>query len=210
MKPFYCWNCKYFKPVGIARSGRCHRYAPHSLDYYGLNAQIGFKYLTHGVSEDESSTDGFCPVEKLSVTFNALEGATYRISYYHEIGITSPTGDIGIANAQVQIDNALTISDADYDRVPDAVVNTNYGENTGGYYLTNTLSAGSHHVDIDYRARYGTTAFIRRARILIEQMLDSAIIDSTTKFALIEDAGPGSWCGQYRDNNAIVPPIPAP
>jgi hypothetical protein len=38
-KPFYCWQCKYFKPDNPAtlRSGRCHRFAPHSLDYYGFS-----------------------------------------------------------------------------------------------------------------------------------------------------------------------------
>lgn len=38
-KPFYCWQCKYFKPDDslTLKSGRCHRFAPHSLDYYGFS-----------------------------------------------------------------------------------------------------------------------------------------------------------------------------
>jgi hypothetical protein len=37
-KPYSCWQCAYFKPDDPehSTSGRCHRFAPHSLDYYGF------------------------------------------------------------------------------------------------------------------------------------------------------------------------------
>lgn len=37
-KNFECWSCQYFKPDDAISliSGRCHRFAPHSLDYYGF------------------------------------------------------------------------------------------------------------------------------------------------------------------------------
>lgn len=38
-KPYNCWSCRFFKadnPLS-SRVGRCHRFAPHSLDYYGFS-----------------------------------------------------------------------------------------------------------------------------------------------------------------------------
>jgi hypothetical protein len=38
-KPYSCWDCAYFKADDPAHStqGRCHRFAPHALDYYGFS-----------------------------------------------------------------------------------------------------------------------------------------------------------------------------
>jgi hypothetical protein len=38
-KPYSCWQCAYFKADDPEHSvsGRCHRYAPHALDYYGFS-----------------------------------------------------------------------------------------------------------------------------------------------------------------------------
>jgi hypothetical protein len=37
-KNYSCWQCAYFKPDDPEHgtSGRCHRFAPHALDYYGF------------------------------------------------------------------------------------------------------------------------------------------------------------------------------
>jgi hypothetical protein len=64
-KPFYCWQCKYFKAdnPGVSRAGRCHRFAPHSLDYYGFTGiSVETPLTTKGDLYGYSTEDTRIPV----------------------------------------------------------------------------------------------------------------------------------------------------
>jgi hypothetical protein len=64
-KPFYCWQCKYFKADDPAssRAGRCHRFAPHSLDYYGFTGiSVETPLTTKGDLYGYSTEDTRVPV----------------------------------------------------------------------------------------------------------------------------------------------------
>jgi hypothetical protein len=119
-------------------------------------------YVADGSSEGESSTTSGTYQQKLRVTTPSLtSGVRYKIEYQFETGVTADS-DIAF---RVQLDNTTTICEGVFKNHPYA---TRY-EIQSGFYFSTTLS-GVVDIDVDYYLGYGSTAYIRRARILVTRV----------------------------------------
>jgi hypothetical protein len=97
-------------------------------------------------------------VQKLRLTTASLSAGDYRIGYSFEVTNNTATA---VTEYQVQVDDTTTIASG---RNP-TLNNADDYVSVSGFVIV-TLTAGTHDIDIDYRA-VGFTAKIRRARIEI-------------------------------------------
>jgi hypothetical protein len=117
----------------------------------------GSTYFASGVSEAESSTTSGSYQNKLTVTPTFTNGVRYKIDYQFELGATGDSDTV----YRVQV-GGTTVGEGVFKNYP---YSTRYEPQSGFYYATNL--SGSQAITIDYYLTYGTTAYIRRARIFV-------------------------------------------
>lgn len=110
-------------------------------------------------SEGESSTSSTSYVQKVRLTTPSVPAGRYRVGWHYEWNYASSAND---ALAQVQVDDTTVIMEMSQEP-PDA--GTDQWNNKAGFGYVD-LTAGSHFVDLDYRAGNALYSMaIRRARL---------------------------------------------
>ena len=107
-------------------------------------------------SEAESTTTSLTFVQKLRLTTSSLAAGDYRIGYSMEITNSNKKQRTEV---RVQVDDTTTIAEG-----VNAALNQHDDYVMVSGFAVVTLTAGTHNIDIDYRA-LSNTAKIRRARL---------------------------------------------
>lgn len=119
----------------------------------------GLPELNQVASETLQQTTSDQYQQKLSLVLTGLVGGTYRIGWYYEWQYNSIARDF---RARVQVDDASTLME--HEQEPKDSGSDQFYPVSGFKY--ETLTAGDHHVDLDWcSSSLGDTATIRRARL---------------------------------------------
>lgn len=123
----------------------------------GGGGTSGAVYVASGASEAESSTTSDTFQTKLTVSPTFTSGVRYRIDYQFELGVTGDSDNV----YQVQV-GGTPVCEGTFKNYPYA---TRYEQQAGFYYASDL--SGTQDITIEYYLAYGTTAYIRKARIFV-------------------------------------------
>jgi len=116
-------------------------------------------YISDATSEGESTTTSTSFVEKLSHTTPVLTTNKHRISWYCEVDVNSNKIEM-----QCELDNTTVIGSGYNDGSLDEYISQ------PGFIII-TPTAATHQIDIDFKQLVSGTVRIRRARIVVEEIL---------------------------------------
>jgi len=130
-------------------------------DWVEVDINIFGSRYQYAASEGSSTTTSTTFQQKLRMTTSSLPAGDFRIGYYFEV--SQDNGDKRF-NAQVELNDTTLL--AQNTSATNIVTDTGDGFAQSGGFKEETLIAGVHTVDIDFRATTdGGTIEIRRARI---------------------------------------------
>jgi len=118
--------------------------------------------ISYAESEEEDSTGSTTWQQKLRLTTPNLEAGNYRIGWYYEWKF---------ANGRFDFKHRISLDDDDSNPLAETNIspkNTDNWRPDSGFETGVFLSAGVHHIDMDYcTSKSNKSAYIRRARLEI-------------------------------------------